>query len=115
MRSSIGASGAIFGLMGAFVIFARARGISIMQSGIGPVILLNLAITFTIPGISKGGHIGGLIGGAAIAGAHASRSTSAGASRVAARLPIVAISVAAFAALLVVSFAAGALEVPSVG
>ena len=33
---SIGASGAIFGLMGGFVVFARARGISIMQSGIGP-------------------------------------------------------------------------------
>jgi membrane associated rhomboid family serine protease len=63
---SIGASGAIFGLMGAYVVFARARGISVMQSGIGPVILLNLAITFTIPNISKGGHIGGLIGGAAI-------------------------------------------------
>ena len=63
---SIGASGAIFGLMGAFVIFARSRGISVMQSGIGPVILLNLAITFTIPGISIGGHLGGLAGGAAI-------------------------------------------------
>ena len=63
---SIGASGAIFGLMGAYLVLARARGISVMQSGIGPVILLNLAITFTIPGISKGAHIGGLIGGAAL-------------------------------------------------
>ena len=57
---SIGASGAIFGLMGAFVIIARDRGISVMQSGIGPVILLNLVITFTIPGIAIGAHLGGL-------------------------------------------------------
>ena len=55
---SIGASGAIFGLMGAFVVIARDRGISVMQSGIGPVILLNLVITFTIPGIAIGGAPG---------------------------------------------------------
>ena len=42
--------------MGAFVVIARDRGISIMQSGIGPVILLNLVITFTIPGIAIGAH-----------------------------------------------------------
>ena len=58
---SLGASGAIFGLMGALLVIARARGISLTQSGIGPVILLNLAFTFTIPNISKGAHIGGLI------------------------------------------------------
>ena len=48
-RPPLGASGAIFGLMGAFVVIARDRGISVMQSGIGPVILLDLVITFTIP------------------------------------------------------------------
>ena len=61
--SSLGASGAIFGLMGVAVVELRARGISVMQSGIGGLILINLAISFAVPGISVGGHIGGLLGG----------------------------------------------------
>jgi hypothetical protein len=35
-----------------------------MQSGVGGLILINLVISFALPGISWGGHIGGLIGGA---------------------------------------------------
>jgi len=65
--ATAGASGAIFGLMGAAVIVMRDRGINPMESGIGLWIGLNLLITFTIPGISIGGHIGGLIGGAVVA------------------------------------------------
>lgn len=61
---TVGASGAVFGLMAAAFVMQRARGVDPMQSGIGPVILLNLAITFVIPNISIGGHIGGLVGGA---------------------------------------------------
>jgi membrane associated rhomboid family serine protease len=61
---TVGASGAVFGLMGSAFVFQRLRGIDPMQSGLGPVILLNLGITFLIPNISIGGHIGGLIGGA---------------------------------------------------
>jgi membrane associated rhomboid family serine protease len=61
---TVGASGAIFGLMGAAVIVMRNRGISLMESGLGLWIGLNLLITFTIPNISIGGHVGGLIGGA---------------------------------------------------
>ncbi len=60
---TVGASGAVFGLMGAAFVMQRARGIDPMQSGIGPVILFNLAISFIIPNISIGGHLGGLVGG----------------------------------------------------
>ena len=63
---TVGASGAIFGLFGAVVAYQRDRGISIMQSGLGGLILINLLITFAIPGISIAGHIGGLIGGALV-------------------------------------------------
>src|SRR3712207_9209330 len=58
---TVGASGAVFGLMGAAFVLSRARGIDPMQSGIGPMILLNLAFTFFFPGISIGGHLGGLV------------------------------------------------------
>ena len=64
---TVGASGAIFGLMGGAVIVMRNRGMSIMESGLGIWIVLNLVITFTVPNISIGGHIGGLIGGAVCA------------------------------------------------
>ncbi len=58
-----GASGAVYGLFGALALAWRSRGQSVWQSGIGPVIAINLLLTFTIPGISVGGHIGGLVGG----------------------------------------------------
>jgi membrane associated rhomboid family serine protease len=61
---TVGASGAVFGLMGAAFVLQRARGIDPMQSGIGPVILINLVLGFVIPNVSVGGHIGGLVGGA---------------------------------------------------
>ncbi len=60
---TVGASGAVFGLMGAAAVEMRARQIPLMQSGVGMLILLNLIFSFTVPGISWGGHIGGLIGG----------------------------------------------------
>ncbi|MEA2482644.1 MAG: hypothetical protein QOC55_591 [Thermoleophilaceae bacterium] len=62
-----GASGAVFGLMGAAILVMRHRGINPMESGLGVWLFLNLAITFTVSGISVGGHIGGLIGGAVAA------------------------------------------------
>jgi membrane associated rhomboid family serine protease len=60
---TVGASGAVFGLMGAAIVVMRHRGIDAMQSGLGVWLFLNLAITFTISGISIGGHLGGLAGG----------------------------------------------------
>jgi membrane associated rhomboid family serine protease len=60
---TVGASGGIFGLMGAAVVVLRNRGINPLESGLGLWIGLNLLITFTVSGISIGGHIGGLIGG----------------------------------------------------
>jgi membrane associated rhomboid family serine protease len=61
---TVGASGAVFGLMGGAVIALRARGINPRDTGLVMLIVLNLGITFIIPGISIGGHLGGLIGGA---------------------------------------------------
>ncbi|RDI75086.1 putative membrane protein rhomboid-like [Gaiella occulta] len=59
---TVGASGAIFGVMGALLILEyRATGSLAGQAMM--LIVLNLAITFAVPGISKGGHLGGLLGG----------------------------------------------------
>jgi membrane associated rhomboid family serine protease len=68
-QPTVGASGAVFGLMAAAFVFQRARGIDPWRSGLGPVILFNLIFPFLFPGlnISVGGHIGGLVGGAVAA------------------------------------------------
>lgn len=60
---TVGASGAVFGLMGVAVAVFRSRGINPFDTGLGGAIMLNLIFTFAIPGISIGGHVGGLIGG----------------------------------------------------
>jgi membrane associated rhomboid family serine protease len=60
---TVGASGAIFGLMAAVVVIARGRGMEQIASQFGLFIVLNLVLTFSISGISIGGHIGGLVGG----------------------------------------------------
>jgi membrane associated rhomboid family serine protease len=61
---TVGASGAVFGVMGAAAVEMRARQIPLMQSGVGMLILVNLVLSFTFSDISWGGHVGGLIGGA---------------------------------------------------
>ncbi len=59
-----GASGAVFGLLGAAAIGLHRRGVNVFSTGIGTVLLLNLVLTFTIPGIAIGGHLGGVAAGA---------------------------------------------------
>ncbi|MEO9223375.1 MAG: rhomboid family intramembrane serine protease [Acidimicrobiales bacterium] len=61
--SSAGASGAIFGLYGLLFVGARARGLDLRGTGLTTLLVINLVITFTIPGISVGAHIGGLLAG----------------------------------------------------
>jgi Uncharacterized membrane protein (homolog of Drosophila rhomboid) len=60
---TVGASGAIFGLAAATFVLARGRGLDAIATQVGFLIVLNLAFTLAIPGISIGGHLGGLIGG----------------------------------------------------
>jgi membrane associated rhomboid family serine protease len=60
-----GASGAIFGLMGALLVLERHRGVALLGGSIGGLLVINLVFTFGVPGISVGGHIGGLLGGIA--------------------------------------------------
>ena len=64
---SVGASGAIFGLIGAVVAYALVNGQTSLLQSLTQVIILNLIIGFS-PGsnIDNSGHIGGLIGGSLI-------------------------------------------------
>lgn len=63
--SVVGASGAIFGLMGAFFVIQRGLGGNNLQLVL--VLGLNLVIGFVVPGIAWQAHIGGLIVGALVA------------------------------------------------
>ena len=63
---TVGASGAIFGILGAMLIIEyQATGQLAGQAF--TLIVINLLFSFTVNGISIGGHIGGLIGGIAAA------------------------------------------------
>jgi membrane associated rhomboid family serine protease len=66
---TLGASGAIFGLFGATLVLSKKLDFD--MKWIAGLILLNLVITFVVPGISWQGHIGGLLTGAAIAAVYA--------------------------------------------
>ena len=60
---TVGASGAIFGLLGLATVAQRSSGYSIWRSGLGMILLLNFVLTFTVSSISVGGHLGGFAAG----------------------------------------------------
>jgi len=64
---TVGASGAVFGLMSATFLMARRRGMEDLASQIGIYVVINIVFTFSVPSISVGGHLGGLAGGAVAA------------------------------------------------
>lgn len=66
--SAIGASGAIFGLFGAW--FVLSKRLRLDARMIVTLIVLNLVITFTVRGIAWQGHVGGLLAGAALTAAY---------------------------------------------
>ncbi len=77
---TVGASGAVFGLMAAAFFEARDRGRSDVASQIGFFVVINLVFTFSVPNISVGGHLGGLVAGGVLTLllAQARRSRGAG-------------------------------------
>src|SRR5207302_2744468 len=80
----VGASGAIFGLLGVALVYSikyrdelpRGMGDQ-MRQRLVPVLLLNLAVTLTIPVIDKWAHLGGLITGILLASLTESTTASA--------------------------------------
>ncbi len=86
---TLGASGAVYGLLGAAIVMARNRNIDLIQSGLVPILALNLGLTFFMSGISIGGHLGGLVGGFVSAFVIEELSRR----RVTSIIPVVAISV----------------------
>jgi membrane associated rhomboid family serine protease len=66
---TVGASGAIFGIAAATFVIARGRGLDAIAGQLGILIALNLLFSFSVAGISIGGHLGGLVGGGICAAA----------------------------------------------
>ena len=61
-QASVGASGAVFGLFGAFLIVGKTIGASVREFAI--IIGLNFALGFILGGVDWRAHLGGLLGGA---------------------------------------------------
>jgi membrane associated rhomboid family serine protease len=66
-KYTIGASGAVFGLIGVALMELRSRGIAPFQTDLGMLLIVNLVITFGFSAfISIGGHLGGLAAGVVV-------------------------------------------------
>jgi membrane associated rhomboid family serine protease len=61
-KPTVGASGALFGILGAALVLERQRNYVLGGSALA-LIVINLILSFALANISIGGHIGGLIGG----------------------------------------------------
>ncbi len=64
-QMTLGASGAIYGLFGAYAVIVHKVGGDLRS--IGALLAVNLFITFAVPNISWQGHLGGFLGGLVIA------------------------------------------------
>ena len=60
---TVGASTACFGVLGALIVVAHARRISIWQSGLGLTLLINVIFSLSVRDVSIGGHLGGFVAG----------------------------------------------------
>ena len=64
---TVGASGAVYGLFGATLVAAKRLNLDVRW--VVGLIAINLVLTFSVPGISWQGHLGGLITGSLVAAA----------------------------------------------
>lgn len=64
-----GASGAVFGCAAAVVVAERSGAARWGNSGMAGLLIINIVLTFLIPNVSIGGHLGGLVAGALAAAA----------------------------------------------
>ena len=67
-QGALGASGAIFGLFGAWFVVARRLGVD--ARGVVFLIVINLALGFVVPRIAWQAHVGGLVTGAVLTAAY---------------------------------------------
>ncbi|MGI8631006.1 MAG: rhomboid family intramembrane serine protease [Solirubrobacterales bacterium] len=107
---TIGASGAVYGLLALAFFYARDRGFGGVASQIGLWLVFNLVITFAVPRISVGGHLGGLATGALCAGLllWAERSLDGRQARIASAAGLVVLAVVSVAGALAAANAGSA-------
>jgi membrane associated rhomboid family serine protease len=103
VQNTVGASGAIYGMFAAALLIAHDRGMTQVVSQLGFWLVLNLVLTFSVSGISIGGHLGGIAGGVlaglvVLAGERRSRGRA-----------MVGAEIAALCALTAVAFAGAVL------